>query len=108
MADKQWCFDNPEEAAELINGLTAQVEQLREVIDHYKQGLVPSDNAMDELVARFGATPVQCLTVIKAQAAKDAIVSALRLYGEPTMSVIEIDNLSDKYANQIRKQAKGE
>ena len=43
---------------------------------------------------------------IKAQAGRDAVVSALRLYGEPSMTVSEIDSLADRYANQIRQQAK--
>lgn len=52
-------------------------------------------------------TPSQCLAEVKAQAGRDAVVSALRLYGEPSMTVSEIDLLADRCADSIRQQAKG-
>ena len=55
----------------------------------------------------FGAAPSQCLAEVKAQAGRDAVVSALRLYGEPSMTVSEIDSLADRCADSIRQQAKG-
>lgn len=40
-----------------------------------------------------------------AEVAKVAVISALRLYGEPSMSVGEIDRLADRYADQLRQKA---
>ncbi len=51
--------------------LKAQVEQLREIINHYQEGQVPSDNAMNELIHRANKIPAQCLADVKEQAVED-------------------------------------
>ena len=92
-----------EQVKRVANELSAQNKALCSAIEDVLYG----GEQVGSLAELLTDTPAQCLAEIKAQAAKDAISSALRLYGEPTMSVIEIDNLSDKYANQLLQQAKG-
>jgi seryl-tRNA synthetase len=93
--------------------LKAQVEQLRDagndVYAELQQWALQSSHKETDAVFKAWrkareATPAQCLAEIKAQAGRDAVVSALRLYGEPSMTVSEIDSLADRYANQLRHQ----
>ena len=96
--------------------LKAQVEHLREQLEYMAQqhrcgcGHPACNRCYDDKqnAIVLEATPAQCLAEIKAQAGRDAVVSALRLYGEPSMTVSEIVSLADKYANKLRQQAKGE
>jgi len=106
------------EAEKLINELehknaelAAQVEQLRDAMQdlmafQVKHLDVWHNPPYDRCSALMKTTPAQCLAEIKAQAGRDAVVSALRLYGEPSMTVSEIDQLADRYANQLLQQVK--
>lgn len=90
-----------------IEALRAQVEQLKQNRDAFREAAYLAISILQinkiKTPAGYGQ---QCLAEIKAQAGRDAVISALRLYGEPTMTVSEIDLLADKYANQILQVAK--
>lgn len=91
--------------------LKAQVEQFLEIINHYQEGQVPSDNAMDELIHRANKTPAQYLAEIKAQAGRDGFIAGINARRSIEYDVHNgdwgaADRAADEYANQLRQKAK--
>ena len=102
------------EAEKLINeleqenvALKVQVEQLR-IAALNAISFMSGGKAKADLRDVYDSAPAQCLAEHDAVVAKDAIVSALRIYGSPELSEKDINTLAMSYANQLRKQAKGD
>lgn len=74
---------NSKQAAE-INELKVHINQLQEVIDHYRTGKVPSENAMNELVVRASAIPAQHLVEHSNWCKREGYVQALVTYTDET------------------------
>lgn len=89
------------------DSLASQVEQLRDALKTYAEIEIAEGEGANLAQNALAATPSQYLSERDAEVAKVAIVSALRLYGSPDLSVSEIDNLAGRYAKQLLQSAKG-
>ena len=122
MTDKQWCFDNPEEAAELINklteerdGLKAQVNQSQQLLRIWQTWLGSDRDSCDDTGMMLWdkieecceTTPEHCLTEIKAKATKDGFVEALLIYtDEPKEWCMDKVEQNQKISEILRRQSK--
>lgn len=99
--------------------LKAQVEQLHKGFSDLQSCHLNSEyyKTLSKIRVIFNATPAQCLAEIKAQAGRDSFIAGandaaayIAQQINAGSSSIDLDTslAADKYANQLRQQAKGE